>query len=123
MPARSLLYARKQGIREEPIDDAVFLIDEDGKAIHMLERLSCGIWNLLGEPMSVADVGRLVNSAFPGISSRRLVRDVKMLFADLEEAGLIAPVRPGLPAFERLSLESRGAMSDDPSPTRAADRA
>ena len=93
MSARSMPYVRKRGIREEPVDDVVFLIDEGGKAIHMLERLSYGIWNLLDEPMSVAEAKGLVRSPFPGISARRLARDVEMLFIDLEDAGLIAPAR------------------------------
>lgn len=75
------------------MDDALFLIDEAGEAIHMLEGTSPGIWNLLIEPTSVADTKAILKSAFPHVSAKRIARDVEELFADLEASDLIRHAR------------------------------
>ena len=71
------------------MDEALFLIDEAGKAIHLLEGVSPGIWNLLAEPTSVAEAKAILKSAFPHVPPKRVARDVEDLFDDLEAAGLI----------------------------------
>lgn len=71
------------------MDDVLFLIDEQGQAIHMLDRLSTGIWNLLVEPTSIAKAKNVLKAAFPAIPPKRIARDVEALFDDLDDAGLI----------------------------------
>jgi hypothetical protein len=75
------------------MDEALFLIDEDGKAIHMLDGVSPGIWSLLAEPISVAEAKTVLKTAFPHVPPRRIARDVEALFDDLDRAGLITDVR------------------------------
>lgn len=74
------------------MDEALFLVDEEGKAIHMLDGVSIGIWGLLAEPISVAEAKRLLKAAFPGVPPKRIARDVDGLFDDLDDAGLIRHV-------------------------------
>ena len=90
MPPASRRYMRHRPVREERMDDVLFLIDEQGHAIHMLDTLGTGIWSLLREPTSVSDAKSVLKAAFPGIPPKRIARDVDTLFADLEDAGLIA---------------------------------
>lgn len=82
-------YIRQRPVREEPMDDVLFLIDEAGHAIHMLEGASPGLWNLLRDPLSMTEAKRLLKTAFPGVPAQRIARDVEALFDELDEAGLI----------------------------------
>lgn len=90
MSAPSPDFIRCRIVREERMDDALFLIDQEGQAIHMLDGAGAGLWALLVEPISVPEAKHLVRSAFPGVSPKRIARDVAALFAELEDAGLIA---------------------------------
>lgn len=93
VPTPDNCYMRHRPVREEWLDDALFLIDEEGKAIHMLEGASPGVWNLLSEPTSCAEAKTILKTAFPLVSPKRIARDVETLFSDLEDAGLIRHVR------------------------------
>lgn len=92
MPAPDRRYVRHRPVGEERLDDALFLIDEEGQAIHMLEGTSPGIWALLAAPTSVSDAKTLVKTAFPAVPPKRIARDVETLFEDLSAAGLITHV-------------------------------
>lgn len=83
-------FVRQRVVREERMDDVLFLIDEEGKAIHMLEMSGIGVWTLLAESISIAEAKSVLKAAFPGVSARRIARDVEELFDDLEASGLIA---------------------------------
>jgi hypothetical protein len=75
------------------MDDALFLIDEEGKAIHMLNGIGSGIWTLLAEPISVAEAKTVLKAAFPGMPPKRIAGHVETLFDDLGDTGLITDVR------------------------------
>ena len=89
MPQPSTRYVRHRPVREERVDDMLFLIDEEGKAIHMLTPSSAGIWNLLASPVSIAETKQILKQAFPGVSPKRIARDVETVYHDLESFGLI----------------------------------
>jgi hypothetical protein len=74
------------------VDDTLFIIDEQEKAIHALTRSSAAIWSLLQAPTSVHETKRLMRQAFPQISARRIASDMDSLFADLRHFKLISPV-------------------------------
>lgn len=80
---------RFRPVREEQVDDILFLIDQEGKAIHALAPIGAGIWSLLREPASVAETTRILKLAFPAVSPRRVARDVEAIFAELQGHGLI----------------------------------
>jgi len=93
LPPSSKRYVRHRPVRAERMDDALFLIDEEGKAIHMLDGASPGLWQLLEQPISVAEAKTVLKTAFPHVPPKRIARDVESLFDDLLAAGLIADVR------------------------------
>lgn len=75
------------------MDEVLFLIDEEGKAIHMIDGASAGVWQLLEQPMSVSEAKTILKTAFPHVPPKRIARDVEALFDDLDAAGLITHVR------------------------------
>lgn len=86
-------FARFRPIREEWVDDMLFLIDQEGKAIHALAPVGAGIWSLLREPISMAAAKQILKQAFPTVSQRRIARDVEEIFAEFRELGLIRHAR------------------------------
>jgi hypothetical protein len=89
MPAPSRRFVRHRAVREERVDDVLFLIDQEGKAIHALAPIGAGIWSLLQAPASIAETKRILKQAFPGVPARRIALDVEEIFAEFEEFGLI----------------------------------
>jgi hypothetical protein len=86
-------FARSRPVREEQVDEILFLIDQDGKAIHALTSVGAGIWSLLREPVSIAETKHILKQAFPTVPPRRVARDVEDIFAEFEEYGLIRHAR------------------------------
>ena len=86
-------YVRSRPVREEWVEDVLFLIDQREQAIHALEPIGAGIWSMLAEPASIAETKKVLCQAFPRISPRRIERDVKRIFAEFEESGLIRNAR------------------------------
>lgn len=93
MSAPSRQFIRYRAVREERVDEVLFLIDQEGKAIHALAPIGAGIWSLLQAPASIAETKRILKQAFPGIPARRIAVDVDEIFSDLEAFGLIRHVR------------------------------
>ena len=85
-------FVRFRRVREERVDNVLFLIDQESKAIHALTPVGAGIWSLLEQPASVAGTKRILKQAFPTVSRRRIARDVEDIFAELEEFALIQRV-------------------------------
>jgi hypothetical protein len=85
-------FVRSRPVREERVDDVLFIIDQQGKAIHALTPLSAGIWLLLGEPVSITETKHIVKQAFPTVPHRKVARDVEEIFVEFEKHGLIRPV-------------------------------
>lgn len=67
----------------------------DTAAIHHLNPVGTGIWNLLAEPTDEAGAAHVLAAAFPDIEPRIIARDVTTLFRDLHASGfaLEAPCR------------------------------
>ena len=89
MPAPSPRFVRQRPLREERLDEVLFLIDREGKAIHALAPIGAGIWSLLQEPTSMAETKTILKQAFPGVPPKRIARDVEAVFAEFQENGLI----------------------------------
>lgn len=91
MRSPRLRFVRSRPVRQERIDEVLFLIDQEGKAIHALAPIGAGIWSLLNEPVSIAETKQVLKQAFPTVPSRKVARDVEEIFAEFEEHGLIRP--------------------------------
>jgi hypothetical protein len=86
-------FVRVRPVREERVDDLLFLVDQEGKAIHALGPVGAGIWSLLREPASIAETRQILKQAFPTVSPRRVARDVEEIFAEFQAFGLIRHAR------------------------------
>lgn len=86
-------YVRHRQVREERVDDVLFLIDQQEQTIHALAPVGAGIWSLLAEPASIAATKQILKQAFPTITPRRIARDVEEIFAEFEQSGLIGHAR------------------------------
>ena len=89
--AREILYSRKPEILKRQIDDTVFLVNPKDDAIFYLNPLSAGIWRLLAEPTTEAEIIRIVQQAFTETPPEQIASDVRNLFALLRSKGLIQP--------------------------------
>lgn len=86
-------FVRHRQVREERVDDVLFLIDQQERTIHALAPVGAGIWSLLAEPASIAETKQILKQAFPTVTPRRIARDVEEIFAEFEQSGLIRHAR------------------------------
>ena len=68
-----------------------FLANKEQSALHVLNETGRILWLMLADPISLAEVSLLVREAYPMISESQIEEDVRFLFADLLDAGLIEP--------------------------------
>lgn len=92
LPAGTRLV-RKPGVALRGVDGDAFLAHPDGVAVHHLNAVGAGIWNLLDEPMAAAEATDLLAAAFPDADPRLIRADVDDLFAALDASGLALRVR------------------------------
>ena len=70
------------------VDDEAFLAGTGGTAaIHHLNPVGTGIWNLLAHPTDEDEAAAVIAIAFPDVDPRIVARDVAVLFADLHASG------------------------------------
>lgn len=69
-----------------------FLVHREQSALHALNETGRVLWLMLADPLSVAEASLLVREAYPMVSEEKIKEDVRFLFADLLDAGLIEPV-------------------------------
>lgn len=84
-------YRRVRTVREEAVDDKLFLIDREEAAIHMLEPVGQAVWRLLLEPVSIDEVTDILHRAFPDTDRAQIRDDVEAIFIELDSYRLIAP--------------------------------
>lgn len=75
------------------VDGEAFLAGAgDTAAIHHLNAVGAGIWNLLAEPTDEREAGEVLAAAFPDVDPRIIADDVAALFLDLHRSGFaVAP--------------------------------
>lgn len=87
-------WSIRQGIREYPLDDELFLIESTSGAIHRLNASGRLVWRLLREEaLGAGELAALLSEHF-GVARERVARDLAALLAGLATAGLIAPADP-----------------------------
>lgn len=70
------------------VDGEAFLAGTGGTAaIHHLNPVGAGIWNLLAHPTDEDEAASVIAVAFPDVDPRIVARDVAVLFADLHASG------------------------------------
>ena len=71
------------------IEGENFLASPDGKAIYHLNQLGSGIWELLGEPISMDEIISTLVTAFPQIKKSTIEKDVTEILKRFQSKNLI----------------------------------
>ena len=82
-------FQQSQGIIARHSDDTLFLINPHDESIFYLNALSAGLWQLLADPVSLAEAIATVEQAFPEIATDSVASDVSRIFRELLEKQLI----------------------------------
>ena len=88
----NMRYMRKAGVSETEIDDGVFLVEPRSQEIYFLDAISRGLWRLMAEASSMADLQRVVREAFPDQTADQIDRDVASAIAEMNERGLVVGI-------------------------------
>lgn len=87
-PGMRLRLLRNPAVTLHVVDGEAFLAGSgETAAIHHLNPIGAGIWNLLAHPTDEDEAAYALAIAFPDIEPRIIARDVAMLFADLRASG------------------------------------
>ncbi len=80
---------RKDGISKIKTDDAAFLADDQGAAIHHLNPVGSAIWDLLSNPITIEQIVELLLVAFPEVEPAQVEGDVRKLVKTLNTKNLL----------------------------------
>ena len=75
------------------IEADVLLMKPGEQAVFHLNALGASLWFLLEHPTTMETATKLLQLVFPQVESRRIKRDVRVLFDRLQAAGLVHKVR------------------------------
>jgi hypothetical protein len=82
-------FSRNPEILERRIEDSAFLVNPENETVFYLNPLGAGLWHLLAEPTSIAEVVRIVQQAFPDFAPEEIASDVTTRIIELEEKRLV----------------------------------
>lgn len=80
-----------QAVKLHLVDSEAFLTGPDDAAIHHLNAIGTGLWNLLAEGIDHHEAVVVLHGAFPDIDRNVIARDVAALLSALVAAGFIVP--------------------------------
>lgn len=83
------LLSQVSGVDSYCSDEATFLADTTGFAIHKLDPIGSIIWKLMAEPISGREIVELLCISFPDTGHSQIESDVMRLLSKLLAAGLI----------------------------------
>lgn len=82
-------YQRRAGVEAREVGKHLFLVTGEPGEIHHMNQMGAGIWRLLAEPRTSAQLVEVLSAAFPATDISAVRRDVRNLLRDLEKAGVI----------------------------------
>lgn len=85
-------WRRNPAAKLHMVDGEAFLAGPDDAAIHHLNAVGTGLWNLLGKGINELEAVAVLHGAFPEIDRGIIERDVAGLFSALAAAGVIVPI-------------------------------
>jgi Coenzyme PQQ synthesis protein D (PqqD) len=88
-----LSFQQNPGVVVRAIEADVLLMKPGEQAVFHLNALGASLWFLLEHPTTVETATKLLQLVFPQVESRRIKRDVRVLFDRLQAAGLVHKVR------------------------------
>jgi hypothetical protein len=84
-------WFRNPAVKLCVVEDEAFLADPDNTAIHHLDVIGTGLWNLLAEGIDQNEAVEVLHGAFPDVDHCVIARDVAALFSALAAARFIVP--------------------------------
>jgi hypothetical protein len=88
-----LSFQQNPGAVVRAIGADVLLMKSGEQAVFHLNALGASLWFLLEHPTTMETATKLLQLVFPQVESRRIKRDVRVLFDRLQAAGLVHKVR------------------------------
>ena len=82
-------YACRRNVLLVAEGEAAFLVSPDGDRIFHLNQIGSLVWRMMGEPLSQVEAASLLLEVFPGQHPDRIAEDIRIIFEDLIENGLI----------------------------------
>lgn len=84
------IYRRAAGIVPRRIEACLFVAVPASNRILELDAIGAALWNALAKPRSAEEIVALFASAFPGIPTAGIRRDMSRALAQMTRDGLIA---------------------------------
>lgn len=82
-------FKRNAAVTATEIDDGIFLVEPETQDIYFLDAVSSGLWRLLAEPQTLADMQGIVREAFPDQEPAALDADVTAAIEDMAARQLV----------------------------------
>jgi hypothetical protein len=82
-------FKRNAAVTATEIDDGIFLVEPETQDIFFLDAMSSGLWRLLSEPQSLAQMQSMVREAFPDQPAQAVDADVAAALADMVDQKLV----------------------------------
>ncbi|MGE0256432.1 MAG: PqqD family protein [Alphaproteobacteria bacterium] len=86
---------RNPVVGETPVDDEMFLVEPDTEEVYWLDGLSTGLWRLLADPVTLAELQDTVREAFPEAEATKVDADVESAVAELRRRRLVVELGDG----------------------------
>jgi hypothetical protein len=90
-PCSGRRWRRNPAVQLRVVDGEAFLIDAGDSAIHHLNAIGTGLWNLLADGVDRNEAVEVLRGAFPDATRDAIERDVTALLEALHAAGLLLP--------------------------------
>ncbi|MGE0151813.1 MAG: PqqD family protein [Reyranellaceae bacterium] len=82
-------FKRNAAVTATEIEDGVFLVEPETQDIFFLEGVGGGLWRLLSEPRSLAQMQSIVREAFPDQPAADLDAEVAAALQDMVAQKLV----------------------------------
>lgn len=86
-------YAQSESLVEYNVENALFLADSDGYAIHQLNEMSSAVWSVLAQPATFPEISDLFCDAFPDQPRKSIENDIRVLLEQFVQNGLVTPTQ------------------------------
>ncbi|MGE0155190.1 MAG: PqqD family protein [Reyranellaceae bacterium] len=83
------MFKRNAAVTATEIDEGIFLVEPETQDIFFLDAMSSGLWRLLDQPQSLAQMQDVVRAAFPDQPAAALDADVATALQDMVEQKLV----------------------------------
>lgn len=86
---RQTMLTQANGVATRDVDGEIFAIDPRTEELFRLNAVAAIVWDILAEPVSVAEIADIIVEAFPHARPEQVEADIGSLVSALLERGLI----------------------------------